>query len=95
MAKTTENTNNTGNKRKLVGVVRQRSGDNTVSVTVERFIKHPVYQKYFRSSKNYPAHDADNAAQVGDKVQIIESKPISKTKRFVVDSIIKPAVEAE
>ncbi len=78
-------------KRNLVGVVRKKSGDQTISVTVERFIKHPVYQKYFRSSKNYPAHDPKNLAAVGDKVEITETRPISKTKRFVVSNIISQA----
>lgn len=83
------------NRRKLVGVVRKKSGDNTVSVTVERFIKHPVYGKYYRSSKNYASHDADNTTNVGDQVEITETKPMSKTKHFVVSNIIKAAETAE
>jgi len=88
-------TADTANKRKLVGVVRKRSGANTVSVKIERFIKHPVYGKYYRSSKNYAAHDADNSVNVGDQVEITESRPLSKTKHFIVSNIIKAAEAAE
>jgi len=92
----TDATADTGaKKRTLVGIVRKKSGANTVSVTVERFIKHPTYGKYYRSSKNYASHDADDSVNVGDRVEITESKPISKTKRFVVSNIIKAAEVAE
>lgn len=76
-------------KRKLVGVVRKKSGDKTVAVTVERFIKHPIYKKFYRQSKNYLAHDADNNVLVGDRVEITESRPLSAKKRFRVTNIIK------
>ena len=85
-------TTSTGeNRRKLIGVVAKRSGDKTISVTVERFIKHPVYGKFYRSSKNYATHDAENAAGVGDRVEITEANPVSKTKRFTLSNIIKSA----
>lgn len=77
------------NKRSLIGIVRKRSGINTVSVKVERFVKHPVYQKFQKVSKNYAAHDANDATTVGDRVEITETRPISKTKRFVVTNITK------
>jgi small subunit ribosomal protein S17 len=83
------------NKQTLIGVVRKKSGDQTISVTVERFIKHPVYKKFYRSSKNYPAHDQDNQAEVGDRVEIVETRPISKTKRFKLSNIISKAQPAE
>ena len=93
MSKTNKKTGSdeatTSSKTVLRGVVRKKSGDKTVSVTVERFIKHPVYQKYYSSSKNYAAHDEDNAAEVGDKVEITETRPLSKNKHFIVTNIIK------
>jgi len=73
-------------KKVLSGVVVKTSGDKTVSVDVERTIKHPKYHKIIKKSKKYAAHDELNACKVGDKVEIQESKPISKNKRFVVMS---------
>lgn len=71
-------------KKVLSGVVVKASGDKTVSVDVQRTVKHPKYHKIIKRSKKYAAHDELNACKVGDKVQIQESKPISKNKRFVI-----------
>ncbi len=71
-------------KRILNGVVVRRSGDKTVTVQVERRVKHPVYKKYMRRTKKYQAHDAKNAHNVGDNVQIKECPPISKRKFWEV-----------
>lgn len=71
-------------KRILQGAVVSDKGDKTVIVKVERKIRHPLYNKIIRRSKNYAAHDADNRYKVGDAVKIVESKPISKTKRWAV-----------
>jgi len=71
-------------KRILQGVVVSNSGDKTVSVLVERTIKHPKYMKIIKRSKKYAAHDPENRYKVGDKVKIIESMPISKSKRWLV-----------
>lgn len=56
----------------------------TVVVSVSRFIKHPLYGKYYKVSKKYKAHDEENKAKNGDTVEIIEVRPISKDKRFKV-----------
>jgi|TARA_S200000501_G_C20287584_1_gene510011 small subunit ribosomal protein S17 len=58
--------------------------DKTVSVLVERSIKHPLYQKFMKRSKKYLAHDEQNISKEGDIVRIREARPISKRKRFVV-----------
>jgi small subunit ribosomal protein S17 len=58
--------------------------DKTVSVLVERSIKHPLYQKFMKRSKKYLAHDEQNTSKEGDIVKIREARPISKRKRFVV-----------
>jgi small subunit ribosomal protein S17 len=71
-------------KRLLQGVVVSDKADKTVVVKVERRFTHPVMKKTVRRTKNYQAHDADNRFKVGDIVTIEESRPISKTKRWVV-----------
>lgn len=71
-------------RRILQGVVVSDKADKTVSVRVESNIMHPVYKKYIKRHKKYAAHDAENACKVGDTVRIIESAPISKTKKWAV-----------
>lgn len=71
-------------KRILQGAVVSDKGNKTVIVKVERKIRHPLYNKIIRRSKNYAAHDESNQYKTGDVVRIVESKPISKTKRWVV-----------
>jgi small subunit ribosomal protein S17 len=71
-------------KRILQGVVVSDKQDKTVVVRVERRFTHPVLTKTIRRSKKYQAHDAENQFKVGDQVQIEESVPISKNKRWVV-----------
>ena len=73
-------------KRILQGVVISNKMDKSVVVRVERRVMHPVYKKYIKRSKNYTAHDEKNLCKVGDNVQIMESRPISKTKAWVVVS---------
>ena len=68
----------------LKGVVVSDKMDKTVVVSVTRFVKHPRYGKYYKVSKKYKAHDAENKCKVGDNVEIIETKPISKDKHFEV-----------
>ncbi len=75
---------NKSNPRKLTGTVVSNKMTDTIVVAVERFVKHPKYQKFLKSTKRYHAHDAGNTAQEGDKVTIIETKPISKKKRFTL-----------
>jgi len=68
----------------LKGVVISDKMDKTVVVTVSRFIKHPLYGKFYTVSKKYKAHDEGNKYKIGDKVEIIETRPISKDKRHKV-----------
>ncbi len=68
----------------LSGVVVSDKMDKTIVVSVSRFIKHPKYGKFYKVSKKYKAHDEDNKYKEGDKVEIVESKPISKDKKFRV-----------
>ena len=68
----------------LKGVVVSDKMDKTVVVMVSRFVKHPLYGKFYKISKKYKAHDQDNKYKIGDKVEMVEVRPISKDKRFKV-----------
>ena len=74
--------NNKGNI--LKGMVVGDKMDKTIVVSVSRFIKHPLYGKFYKVSKKYKAHDEENKYKVGDNVEIVETRPISKDKRFKV-----------
>jgi small subunit ribosomal protein S17 len=78
-------------KRVLIGRVLSNRMDKTVTVMVERKKRHPLYGKVIAMRKKYKAHDADNACQIGDLVQMIESRPLSKEKRWVVTEILEQA----
>jgi len=81
-----------GMKRQLLGIVVSDKMDKTVTVLVERLVKHPLYQKYVRRRAKYAAHDRDDACRIGDKVVITESRPISKSKKWRVSKIVEKAV---
>jgi len=71
-------------KRVLQGVVIGDKANKTISVEVVRTLTHPKYKKIIKRSKKYAAHDPENKYKIGDTVKIIESKPISKTKKWLV-----------
>ena len=82
-------------KRILIGTVTSDKTDKTVTVLVERKVKHPLYGKIIRRSKKYHAHDEANEFKLGDIVRIEETKPISKTKTWAVkDRVIAGGVQA-
>lgn len=81
---TQKNTVESKNGRVLSGVVVSDKMKDTVVVEVVRFVKHPKYKKYYKRNKRYKAHDLGNTKKLGDKVEIRESRPISKTKHFVI-----------
>ena len=76
-------------KRVLVGRVLSNKMDKTVVVEVERTSRHRLYGKVIATRKKYKAHDEDNACQVGDVVSMIESRPMSRDKRWVVTDILE------
>lgn len=78
-------------RKRLVGVVTSDKMDKTVTVSVTSSKRHPVYGKVMRRVKKYKAHDEVNECRVGDLVEIIESKPMSRHKRFAVVSIVERA----
>jgi small subunit ribosomal protein S17 len=76
------------NKKKVIGIVVKDKMDKTVVVEVERAFKHTRYHKYIRTKTTCKAHDEENKAKIGDKVVIMETRPLSKDKRWVVKQII-------
>lgn len=81
-----------GNRRTLVGIVVSDKNDKTIVVRVETLVKHPLYKKYIRRRKKCMAHDPANECGIGDKVQIVEFRPLSKSKRWHLDKVIQKAV---
>jgi small subunit ribosomal protein S17 len=80
---------NRGNKRTIKGVVVSNKMDKTIVVRAERLVKHAVFQKYIRSYVKYKAHDESNSCDIGDKVLIIESRPMSRDKRWRMREILE------
>jgi small subunit ribosomal protein S17 len=79
-------------RHEIVGTVVSTKTNKTITVLVENYTRHPLYGKRVKSSKKYAAHDETNKAKVGDIVRIVETRPISKTKRFALVEIVKEAV---
>ncbi|BDV44257.1 30S ribosomal protein S17 [Geotalea uraniireducens] len=77
-----------GSRKTQVGVVVSDKMDKTIVVRVSHLVKHPVYNKYIKRSVKYKAHDGDNSCKIGDRVLIVESRPLSKDKRWKVRQII-------
>jgi small subunit ribosomal protein S17 len=80
-----------GKRKTLTGVVASDKMDKTVVVTVNRLVLHPVYKKYIRKKKRVKAHDERNECHPGDKVLLIETRPLSKEKRWRVKEILDRA----
>ena len=89
---TTEATAVRRNHRSLQGLVVSDKMDKTVVVQVMRQVKHPRYKKYVRVSKKYMVHDEEGASGIGDLVTIVESRPLSRKKRWRLSSIDRKAV---
>ncbi|MEI6207828.1 MAG: 30S ribosomal protein S17 [Desulfuromonadales bacterium] len=81
--------NDRGHRKTQVGVVVSDRMDKTVVVNVDRLVKHSVYNKYIRRSVRYKVHDEQNSSKTGDRVQIIECRPMSKDKRWSLKQIIE------
>jgi small subunit ribosomal protein S17 len=79
-------------KKTLIGIVISDKMDKTVTVLVERLTQHSTYKKYIRKRKKFRAHDEQNSCRIGDKVLIVESRPLSKDKHWRVREIIEKAV---
>lgn len=72
-----------------VGRVTSNKGEKSITVAVERKVKHPVYGKYIKRTTKYHAHDENNDCQIGDTVRIIQGRPVSKTKSWYLESVVE------
>lgn len=80
-----------GRRKVRVGVVVSDRMDKTVVVAVERIMRHPLYGKTVKRTKKFHAHDENNECQVGDVVEIMETRPLSRTKRWRVSRVVQKA----
>lgn len=81
----------TSTRKRLTGRVVSDKMDKTVVVRVERLVRHPRYGKVLRRAKKYKAHDEENVCRIGDVVRIVESRPLSREKRWRVEEVLKRA----
>lgn len=79
------------NKKQRIGVVSSVSMDKSITVVIERRLRHPIYGKYVKKTKKFMAHDDKNDCNVGDTVKITESRPLSKRKRWRLVEILERA----
>ena len=80
-------------KQELLGTVVSDKGNKTIIVATVESKKHPLYGKIIKSTKKYAAHDENNEAKVGDVVRIAATRPLSKTKRFTLVSVVEKSVD--
>jgi small subunit ribosomal protein S17 len=80
-----------GKQKRLVGVVTSDKMEKTVIVMVNRLVLHPIYKKYVRKRKKIKAHDEQNQCHMGDKVLLIETRPLSREKRWRVKEVLERA----
>lgn len=80
-----------GNRRIIKGIVVSNKMDKTVVVRSERLVRHAIFHKYIRKYVKYMAHDEENACNIGDRVLIVESRPLSREKRWRVRTILEKA----
>jgi small subunit ribosomal protein S17 len=81
-----------GLRKRQIGRVVSNKMDKTVVVSIERIVQDPVYKKYLKRRGKCVAHDTQNICQVGDKVMIVETRPLSKTKRWRVHEVVEKAL---
>lgn len=84
-----ENVETRRNRKRMVGEVVSDRMDKTIVVVINRLVQHPVYKKYIRRRAKFTAHDELNAARIGDRVEIVQSRPLSKTKRWRLAKVIQ------
>ncbi len=89
---TTESSIDRGNRKRVVGTVASAKMDKTRVVAVTELRRHPLYGKYVKRTQKFHVHDEKNEAKEGDKVLIIETRPLSKTKRWRLMQIVERAV---
>jgi small subunit ribosomal protein S17 len=80
-----------GNRKSMIGTVTSDKMDKTIAIRVETVKQHPLYKKTIKTSKKYKAHDENNEAKTGDIVKIMETRPLSKEKRWTLIEIVQKA----
>ena len=80
-----------GRRKSKIGSVVSNKMDKSIVVSVERLVRHSLYKKYFRKTSKFMAHDEENQCQVGDTVKIVETRPLSKLKRWRLVEVIEKA----
>ena len=85
------NTTNHSLKKQRVGTVTSNKNDKSITVTVQRKLRHPIYGKFVKRNKKFHAHDESNSCGIGDIVRIVESRPLSATKRWRLVEILEKA----
>lgn len=81
----------TGHRRILEGKVVSNKANKTIVVKIERHVQHPLYKKYYRRSKKIMAHDEANECKIGDVVRVMEYRPLSRRKRWILKEIVERA----
>lgn len=79
------------NRKQRIGIVSSNKMEKTITVVVERRLRHPMYGKFVKKSKKFMAHDENNECQIGDKVRIEESRPLSARKRWNLKEVLEKA----
>ncbi len=82
---------NQANRKNMIGTVTSDKMDKTIAIRVETVKQHPLYKKTIKTSKKYKAHDENNEAKTGDIVKIMETRPLSKEKRWTLIEIVQKA----
>lgn len=82
-------------RRRLIGRVASSKMNKTIVVVVDVSKRHPVYDKVIRGTRKFYAHDEENTAKAGDLVQIVESRPLSRTKRWALETVLEKALAKE
>lgn len=80
-----------GRRKTRIGLVVSNKMNKSITIAVVRRVRHPLYKKYFNKTKKYMAHDENNACGVGDRVRIVETRPLSARKRWRLDEILEKA----
>ena len=93
-AATQDSKNSLEKRRTVVGLVVSDKMQKTIVVQVDRQVRHNLYKKYVEKSRRYKAHDEKNDARIGDRVCLVESRPLSREKRWVLQTIVRRAGQA-
>ncbi len=92
---TTDTEQTRGRRKTLQGTVVSNKMEKTVVVSVTRLVRHPMYDKYVRHTARYLAHDESDACGVGDQVRIVETRPLSRRKRWRIEAVERRALEQQ